>query len=58
MTNTSTPDLNKASALSIVSLPVPNAAPTINLPDESLVASGCWADFSISFIVTKPVNNF
>ena len=41
MTNTSTPTLLSAVALSKVSEPVPNAAPTIHLPEESVVASGC-----------------
>ena len=37
---------------------MPNAAPTNNLPDESFVALGCSADFSMSFIVTRPVKDF
>ena len=41
ITNKSIPTSFKAFALSIVSDPVPSAAPTFNLPDESLVALGC-----------------
>ena len=56
ITKTSTPSLNNASALSKVSLSVPKAAPTINLPKSSLVASGFLAVFSMSLIVTRPDN--
>ena len=55
ITNTSTPTSCNAFARSRVSVPVPSAAPTINLPEESFVASGCSADFSMSFIVTRPL---
>ena len=55
ITKTSTPTSCNALARSRVSGPVPSAAPTINLPEESFVASGCSADFSISFIVTRPL---
>ena len=53
-TKTSTPASERASALSIVFFSVPIAAATLSLPELSFVASGCWADFSISFIVTRP----
>ena len=33
------------------------AAATLSLPDSSLVALGCCADFSMSFIVTSPVRS-
>ena len=56
ITNTSTPASLNAFARSRVSDPVPSAAPTIKLPESSLVASGCSADFSISFIVTSPLS--
>ena len=46
----------KALARSSVSDPVPRAAPTIKLPESSFVASGYSADFSISFMVTRPVS--
>ena len=57
-TKTSTPASYKAFARSKVSEPVPSAAPTMRLPEVSFVASGCSADFSISFIVTRPVKEF
>ena len=47
----------KALALLRVSDSVPRAAPTIRLPELSFVASGCSADFSISFIVINPFND-
>jgi len=53
ITTTSTPALSKASTLSSLSM-IPTAAPTLNLPSESLQAFGYFFIFSISFMVMSP----